>query len=77
MRPDRLLLAVPLLAVLAAGACNRASRADAVAGGAPADSSAAAAQKRDTLPAGVTVDTQKIAGEEGKETPQQDQDEGQ
>jgi hypothetical protein len=78
MRPHRLLPAVLSLAgVLAASACNRSAKGGAVAEAAPADSTAAAAQKRDTLPRGVTVDTQKVAGEDARETPQQDQDEGQ
>jgi hypothetical protein len=77
MRPDRLLsTALAPAAVLAAAACNRAAGGGSAAQNAPADSTAAAAQKRDTLPKGVTVDTQKVAGEEGRETPQQDQDEG-
>lgn len=77
MHPHRLLPAALLLAALAAAACNRGAKSGSTAEAAPADSTAAAAQKRQTLPAGVTVDTQKVAGEEGKETPQQDQDEGQ
>lgn len=78
MRPHRLLPAALLLAALGAAACNRGAKDASVAeGGAPADSTAAAAQKRQTLPPGVTVDTQKVAGEDAKETPQQDQDEGQ
>jgi hypothetical protein len=68
------LLAALLLALPAA--CKRGGgdqQASAAANA--ADSTAETVQKRDTLPTGVTVDTQKVdSATGGRETPQQDQD---
>ncbi|MDB4950731.1 MAG: hypothetical protein JWM27_3380 [Gemmatimonadetes bacterium] len=75
MRPLRPIpFALALLLALAAAACNRAGGEKAAAANAPADSTAAAAQRVDTLPPGVTVDTQKVAGEAAREAPQPDEE---
>ena len=78
MRSIRSAAAVAALLVPLAAACNRAGGAGAgTAAGdsaSTADSTAAAVQKRETLPPGVSVDTQRVDTAGGKETPQQDQD---
>lgn len=66
--------ALAALLVTGAAACNRADGGAEKQADAPVDSTAAAAQKRDILPPGVSVDTQKVDTVGGKETPQQDPD---
>jgi hypothetical protein len=66
-------LAAALL--LTVSGCRRGDSGGAAAGAeAEADSTLAAVQKRDTLPTGVSADTQKVDSAATRETPQQDQD---
>ncbi|HET6762600.1 MAG TPA: hypothetical protein VFH27_02985 [Longimicrobiaceae bacterium] len=77
MRSIRSAAAVAALLLPFAAACNRTGAGGATAQGdsaSTADSTAAAGQKREALPPGVSVDTQKVDTAGVKETPQQDQD---